>query len=947
MNKCKKLMVSRLMAVVTLTFILTISVSAESLKVAVIRVAFQTDVSPATTGDGSFVLEDTSGLNCSDWSLDPPPHNRIYFEDHLLAADNYWQRVSDGHVNIDLANSTVFPQGENDSYLLPHDMLFYHPYLTDFNETAKLFELSRDAIALADNDIDFSIYTTIILVHAGMGGDFAFALDPTPGNIPSAYLAQSDFIEYGALTTDEGDLDDLIIIPESQNFLQYRETRSLFAEAEDPCFYQVALNGTIALMLGFHLELPPLYNTETGRSLVGGFALMDQGSNNFHGVVPAYPDPYTRIKKGWVNAEPKYVGDDVVLNQNDAPIRVSISENEYFLIENRQRNLHEPSDMIQWIDGPGFDTVSVTLSAGGVVLRVDEQNAGLPGNGLNIWHVDETAWFSDENPNGGAIQLVDFEEADGAQDMGFQTQLLFADYLETGWWFDPWFAGNAGWFHLNRHQDVIGDSLLNFSSTTFPSTQANDGTPSHLRIENISDNGLSMSFSVASDRMLNLNNPGAIIGWGDASQTLWTLNSDSSELIELHFFNGAISYVTNLLVTPDQIFEGSIDSVLNYRYPWIITNLANGTRFRNIETGSSRNFWSIVAPYEISVAGTRVSFFATQDNSEVLVKWDSHSGTSTSEVLVSPRAKFTTTAGTQIYIGDPNSKPAPVGLTHSDHIELRGDPPDELDVITWSSSAEALRINHLPGSEQDDLEVQRPDHIVPLDVDTDGSYEIALFYQNSVKIINQAGVAWNGSPFSVEAYRGNPLITPLIGNGATIFLRHQASYSIYTLDGQLLDSGVLPTMDYSVENSTGINQEGIVYILSGDDLLFVKPEEIQENSQFWTDPYGRQQGDRIVVLSGSPVTDPPVMKRESVYNYPNPVKGSSTTIRAWIGAVDNWTIEIFSLSGSQISYVDLDVKQQNSYNEWVWDASAASNGVFLAQISAGDQAEIIKIAIIR
>ena len=39
---------------------------------------------------------------------------------------------------------------------------------------------------------------------------------------------QSDFQQYGNLEADGKLLDDLIIIPESQNFLQYAEERRLF-----------------------------------------------------------------------------------------------------------------------------------------------------------------------------------------------------------------------------------------------------------------------------------------------------------------------------------------------------------------------------------------------------------------------------------------------------------------------------------------------------------------------------------------------------------------------------------------------------------------------------------------------------------------------------------------------------------------------------------------------
>jgi hypothetical protein len=566
-------------------------VHGEVLTVAVIRVEFQTDDSPATAGDGRFILQDTMDLECEDWTLDPPPHNATYFRDHLLSANNYWQRVSNGNVSIDTVNSKVFPENANEAYVLPHDMLYYHPYLEDYDETGKLFELSRDALFLADSAIDFNAFSTVILVHAGMGGDFAFALDPTPGNIPSAYLSETDFNnpDYGYLVTDEKTLDDLIILPESQNFQQYEETISLFEDTSDPCFYQVGLNGTLALMLGFHQGLPPLYNTETGRSLVGGFALMDQGSNNFHGIVPAYPDPYTRIEKGWTTPDVKTIGDTVSIAVDDPPVRINISNDEYYLIENRQRNMVTPANMTVWIDSLIADTVSVILGQSGVVIDVDEQHAGLPGNGLHIWHIDESAEFTEQNPNGGPVQLVDFLEADGAQDMGYTTQLLFAEFLETGWWFDPWFAGNEGWFHLNRNQEVKGDSLLYINSSTFPSTNANNGLPSHLAIENISRNGSTMSFSLASDRLVGTDAISSVIGWELYGEDLWAFNADSTQILRCSIDSGHLVIMGTASLDPDSVFQGSIDNGFNYGYGLIAPIVESGVRLFDINWTQSMN----------------------------------------------------------------------------------------------------------------------------------------------------------------------------------------------------------------------------------------------------------------------------------------------------------------------------------------------------------------------
>lgn len=888
-------------------------------------------------------------IECLDWSLDPPPHGKTYFQDHLIAADNYWQRVSNGQVSIDLLNSQIFPAAEADAYLLDTTMLYYHPYLEHFDETDKLFELTKDALRKADADVNFNLFSTIIIVHAGMGGDFAFALDPTPGNIPSAYLSKSDFDERYYFLADGKILEDIIIIPESQNFLQYAETRSLFADANDPCFYQVGLNGTMALMLGFHLGLPPLYNTETGLSLVGGFALMDQGSNNFHGTVPAYPDPYTRIRAGWVSAVKRGIGDQVSLTVDDAPVKISISEDEYYLIENRQRDQFDPPDMTKWIDEAGFDTVSVELSEGGVVLKVDEQHAGLPGNGLYIWHIDESAWFTDENPNGGEIQLVDFVEADGAQDMGYATQLLFADYLETGWWFDPWFAGNEGWFHLNRNQEVVGDSLLNFSSTTFPSTYSNTGMPSHLRIENISKNGSTMSFSIASDRIVEPDSLSTIIGWGAESNYFWAFNSDSTNIMACTYGSGTFQYTTNVQVTPNDIFIGSIDNVIHFQHPWVVTHIANGIRFLNIENGEVQIDSENDTAYEISISETEVIYFAERDGSPYIVYWNpttDHRNMIPLSVDY-PLARFGTLTDTLFYYASNESEvPTPAGVAHSRNFQEYAASPDQLDVISWSTTDEQLMITHLPGGESDYLQLEKPEYIVPLDIDHDGVFEIALFYPKQIKIITQAGISWTGNPFSIDPFFGNPILLPLIDGESGIFLRHKNGYSVHTLDGVLVDNGILPTTQSDVQNSAGFSADAFL-LRSGNIIMhFSKAQNIDPYTS-WIDRQGGPNGDRMVILAGEQTQSSSNIKRGTVYNYPNPVKGSSTTIRAWIGELDTWSIEIFSLNGAQILFKELDVQLEHSYNEWVWDASGVPNGVYLAQVVAGGQAEIIKIAVIR
>ena len=74
---------------------------------------------------------------------------------------------------------------------------------------------------------------------------------------------------------------------------------SLQSLLDEPCDIQYSITGTWAMMIGFAVGLPPLWDINTGQSGVGVFSLMDQGSNNGRGIIPAPPDAWTRIYAGW------------------------------------------------------------------------------------------------------------------------------------------------------------------------------------------------------------------------------------------------------------------------------------------------------------------------------------------------------------------------------------------------------------------------------------------------------------------------------------------------------------------------------------------------------------------------------------------------------------------------------------------------------------------------
>jgi M6 family metalloprotease-like protein len=176
--------------------------------------------------------------------------------------------------------------------------------------------------------------------------------------------------------------------------------------------------GTVVHELGHNFGLIDLYNSAGRWSVMGG-----GDSNTTDGVrgdLPALPDAWSRAFLGW--AVPQQVsGQNLgagIPQAENSPVVFQLLPNpggmdgqpgmqagtgEYFLVENRQL--------------VGYD-------------------AGLPGCGLLIWHIDEGALGS-LDPNRPAVTLV---QADGLNDIGVQNN-NFGDAADPF----PGTSGNRSW----------------------------------------------------------------------------------------------------------------------------------------------------------------------------------------------------------------------------------------------------------------------------------------------------------------------------------------------------------------------------------------------------------------------------------------------------------------------------------------------------------------------
>ena len=484
-------------------------------RVAAIRISFQEDSNPGTTGNGSFLYSAPIDT-CGKYTIDPIPHDRSYFESQLLAVSNYFKSVSYNKFGIDMDNSMVYPISEEGSYVLSNQMNYYHPFNQEEIHDERITELFRDAIDIAytTDSINFSLYDHIVIFHAGIGQDFSLPfLDPTPEDIPSTFVDKEMLDKYlgGSIEISNSVIDQGIILPETQNHLFFEDSENIFLNAEEPCDYQYGLTGTFALMLGFAIGLPPLWDTETGQSGIGIFGLMDQGSNNGRGLIPAPPDAWTRKHIGWEYSTRIIPPASINLpsrSENNI-IEIPINDDEYFLIENRTNwyrdkmyidstryNIYENSNRYPPFVEILFDSVLIDQDDNGVVTNVYNYDLGLPSSGILIWHIDEVnidRGINNYSINNDRLNRgVDLEESDGAQDIGFPSIFLFSD-PSAGYFGDMWFKGNPEYERSNPSMDGLSPEFSHFS---YPSTVSNSGSASFITIDNIGHQSDTMHFNV-------------------------------------------------------------------------------------------------------------------------------------------------------------------------------------------------------------------------------------------------------------------------------------------------------------------------------------------------------------------------------------------------------------------------------------------------------------------
>ena len=280
--------------------------------------------------------------------------------------------------------------------------------------------MALDALLAADPTVNFTPFDNdgngfvdaFTVVHAGGGGEQT----GNPGDIWSHKWT----IQGGARTVDSTKVFAYLTVPEDSKI--------------GVCAHELG-----HLLFGF----PDLYDTDQSSEGIGNWCLMAAGSWGGGGDTPVHPSAWCKANQGWVSVDNRTTNGAVTIpdvKDSNTVLRLwkdGGPGNEYFLVENRQRN------------------------------RFD---ASLPNGGLLIWHIDDSV-STNTNESHYKVALM---QADAKRDLELDHN-----------------RGDGG----DSYPGSSGNS--SFSKTTNPNSKSYSGVDTCVSVTAISASGPVMTANVA------------------------------------------------------------------------------------------------------------------------------------------------------------------------------------------------------------------------------------------------------------------------------------------------------------------------------------------------------------------------------------------------------------------------------------------------------------------
>jgi M6 family metalloprotease-like protein len=1013
----------------------------DTLKILAIRVQFQKDNDRGSTGNGWFDLAETDSA-----ILNPPPHNQLYFANQLRALKDYYEKVSQGKLILDITDSagnfTVFPREADSVWTLSQPMSYYNPNTTDEELDQRLSELFSDAIKIADQNsaIDFSEFDVYLVFHAGVGAEFSQDFDTTPNDIPSVFLNFNDLKN----TIGSGGMNFQGIEVNDGNF--FVKEGIILPETENQGGYEFGILGTAVIMFGHQLGLPNLYDSDTGHPGIGRFGIMDQGSGSFSGLLPVHPCAWSKIFLGWeepvtiTSGEQFPVAASLATDPNKI-YKIPVNAKEYFLIENRQKNVLKNRDVAIGYDENGVriefnDNGEINLPAGqnkiGVIVEVDEYDFGLPGSGILIWHIDENIieqHYQENRVNADMYHRgVDLVEADGAQDIGYFFNFFGITGYDAGSAYDMWWNDNGDFKYANSSEAVA------FTPNTMPASNSWTGANTGIYLTDFSKSDSVMYFSLE----LKKNQQGFPVYLGNNSGKSPTVSGDLDgdglrELIAatengqiLAWRSNGEKFLDNDDVTSQVNINGDTTFVSlavfaelengSFTFAPSLADLDNDGKLEVIAASSDGRLlvWKSVDPDNNGRADLFMEFntedelFSTvpvvgdfttvQDNAQIAI------GSSAGQLYimtqnelqgsVSGNVKSVTFPSGILALAafSENSLKGLVVVCDNGSVHFLEEGADikwsraythitdfnypavgdlnrdgNLEIVLTSNTGDLLII---------DKEGNEPEYFSPTslnghlsnptlaDINSNGYLDVVFTGGGKIFAFNYKGISLTNFPIEYEQSESNisypdPVLADIDGDGFTEIIVSSEKDQLLIFDSQGRKNLGFPiSVSGSVVANIGTadltnNNKFDLFARSKDDYCYAWSLEFDYSADqvFWGEFLLNHQHTSLFTSEISkPATQGELMPVKSVYNYPNPTEGKTTTIRYYLRKEANVSIKIYDMAGELVEEMPGGGLPEIN-NEVIWDITNVESGVYLARVKAEAGGEsnmaIIKIAVVK
>jgi len=973
------------------------AVSSDSLKILAVLVEFQEDKYDATIGTGKFGSHYTKTYG--DTILDPLPHNAQYFSDHLLFAKNYFGKVSKGKLNIAYK---VLP----DIITVSKTMREYVPGYKS-QDLTPLGKFSEEVWKLADqkfSTVKFSDYDLFIIFHAGVSSGLDLGTFSVDRNMPSLYLSNSSLktifgISFSGFATKSGNIKNTLIMPETESREQTYIDNSVG-------LIQITINGGLVANIGSHIGLPDLFNTQTGKSAIGRFGLMDgQAIVANNGMFPPELSPWEKMYLGW--EQPKEIslagGKVNIAARQTASIldttllKVPISSKEYFLVENRQQDAKK-DDLILTIkkgnqiykktiqkDTSGLFNFQPTDIKGGVVIDVDEFDAAVPGNGFVIWHIDENIIESSISSNSINADLynkgIDIEEADGIQDIGETFSSIFGSFIGEGDRFDFWYKGNKAKLYKGI-----------FSPTSKPNSNANSGSNSLVTIDSFSDTGNKMSLNVKyktenlsllnRSKLSQLISPSSFVFHKSGSIGITEHNyvsvRNNSDLLT---YNADGSFVSRILNFSD------FDLAVGYHKDLNITTVI-GVKEKALASAFVGFIWQRIVNLP-SFASTGAVLQKEGVNTTKIYIGSSDGNVMTVDYKYLLGHTVTDPIKTQKIVNEP-IKQIVVSQNKISVISSTKYIDANNNIIAIPDSSEMLAVLQNANGKQTGIILSKRNTFYIVE---DGRITSTFLVNssNKIKTFTLSDLKNNGNPlilvadgkyikaysvlgvqqenFPLQSPDGSTFLQSLIStdidyDGHSEIIASSTNGNVYCFDGKTekgirfsISAGpnkalapILVNYDTKLVTTETKNIASLVSI-DGNNLLNIYSIAADSLKNSWNGKYVDFSSNNVIAVKSKETPNADFFPNTKAYNWPNPVYGSNTKIRYYVSENSTATVKIFDLAGDLVT--TLNGKAAGGMdNEIEWEVGKIQSGVYYANlevvgISGKSANKIIKIAVIK